>query len=103
MACIVWELPNKTRYLVAGSTSHRPPLGAINTGIIDWTCEGGTQQSEVDAMLEKEGLKLGDSIAWVTKKLGIQQCAPCKARQTILNHAKEVGWVETIRQLKETF
>lgn len=84
--------------------AHKPPLGAfIVPGLIDWTCAGGTQQNEVDAMLEKQGLKLGDSIAWVTKRLGIKQCAPCKARQEILNHVAEKGWAETLKQIKRTF
>lgn len=61
-----------------------------------------TPQHEVDATLEDAGLKLGDAVAWVTKKIGIKQCAPCKARQEILNNAKQLGWSETIRQIKET-
>jgi hypothetical protein len=57
----------------------------------------------VELELERGGLKLGDSIAWATKKLGIKQCVPCKARQEILNNVSEVGWAETIKQIKETF
>ena len=102
MACITWELPNGDRYLVQEAAAHTPPLGAFNTGIVDWTCEGSTEQHEVDAMLEKQGLKLGDAIAWVTKKIGLKQCAPCKARQEILNNAQKLGWSETLKQIKET-
>ena len=102
MACITWELPNGDRYLVQEAVAHTPPLGAFNTGIVDWTCKGSTEQHEVDAMLEKQGLKLGDAIAWVTKKIGLKQCAQCKARQEILNNAQKLGWSETLKQIKET-
>lgn len=102
MACIIWQLPNGKEYLVGENVAHMPPLGAFNTGKIDWTCEGSTSQHEVDAMLQTQGLKLGDAIAWVTKKIGIKQCAPCKARQEILNNAQKLGWSETIKQIKET-
>ena len=52
--------------------------------------------------VEKAGVQWGDAIAWVTGKMGIRQCAPCHARQEILNHARQLGWAETIRQIKET-
>lgn len=102
MACITWQLPNGDKYLVAENEAHNPPIGAFNTGIVDWTCNGGTQKHEVDAMLEEEGLKIGSAIAWVTKKIGIKQCSACKARETILNSATKLGWAETLKQIKET-
>ena len=83
--------------------AHRPPIGAFNTGIVDWNCAGATGNHEVDAMLEKEGVKWGSAIKWVTGKIGLKQCSSCKAREVILDHAKELGWAETLRQLKETF
>lgn len=87
---------------MAEATAHTPPPGAVNTGKIDWTCKGGTQQHEVDAMMEAEGIQWGSAIKWVTSKVGLKQCSSCKAREVILNHAKELGWGETLRQLKET-
>lgn len=102
MACIVWKL-GETEFLVAEGVAHHPPAGAVNTGKVRWDCGESTPQDEVNEMLEKHGLKIGDTIAWVTKKLGIKQCAPCKARQEILNNARELGWGETLRQIKETF
>ena len=56
----------------------------------------------METALSEAGVKWGDAVAWVTKRLGIKQCAPCKARQEILNHMGEYGVAETIRQLKET-
>lgn len=52
--------------------------------------------------LQAEGIQWGDAIAWVTSKMGIRQCPPCHARQEILNHARQLGWKEAIRQIKET-
>ena len=88
---------------MAEGQSHIPAPGAYNTGVVKWDCGTSTPQDEVEEKLEAQGLKIGDTIAWVTKKLGLKQCAPCKARQEILNHARELGWSETLRQIKETF
>lgn len=79
------------------------PQGWTFTGEVVWDCAGKVQSDEVDVQLERAGIGLGDAIAWVTHKFGIQQCAPCKARQEILNNVKKVGWVETLRQIKDTF
>lgn len=103
MACVVWQLPTGEEYLVAEGEAHRPAPGAKNTGRIDWTCNGSTDSSEVDAKLKEAGIQWGSAIKWVTSKLGIHQCSSCKARETILNHANELGWAETLKQLKETF
>lgn len=70
---------------------------------VAWDCGNQVTQDEVDANLERAGLKLGDAIAWVTHKMGIQQCAPCKARQEILNNVSKVGWAATLKQIKDTF
>jgi hypothetical protein len=103
MACITWQLPDGQTYLVAEGEAHRPPPGAINTGLVDWTCAGGTQRHEVDAMLEREGIQWGSAIKWVTQRMGIQQCSSCKAREEILNRAKAKGWAATLKELKDTF
>lgn len=69
-----------------------------------WDCGPSLNASpQVDVELEREGIPWGDAIAWVTKKIGVKQCAPCKARQEILNHAAQNGWAETMRQIRETF
>lgn len=102
MACITWKLQSGETYLVAEGAVHTPPIGAVNTGLIDWGCNGTTGQHEVDAMLEKQGVQWGSAIKWVTHRIGLKQCSSCKAREEILNHAKENGWSETIRQLRET-
>lgn len=103
MACITWRLLDGQTYLVGEGVTHTPPVGTVNTGIVDWTCQGGTQQNEVDAMMEKAGVQWGSAIKWVTKRIGLKQCSSCKAREEILNHAKEYGWIETMKQLKDTF
>lgn len=99
MACIVLHSPAGTRRVVE-NTPYRLLLGEEIIGV-DPSCEGQDQRN-VDTELEKQGIQWGNAIAWVTKRLGIQQCAPCKARQEILNHAQELGWSETLRQIKET-
>ena len=57
---------------------------------------------ELDAELARQGIKWGDVIAAFTKRLGIKPCSSCKRRQAILNHVKEIGVKEALRQIKET-
>ena len=102
MACVTWQLADGQRYLVAEHTTHTPPPGAINTGVVDWSCAGSTAQNEVDAMLEKAGIQWGTAVKKVTSWIGLRQCSSCKAREVILNKAAELGWAETLRQLKDT-
>jgi hypothetical protein len=99
MACIILQSEFGERK-VEENTPYRLLVGEKIVGV-DWNCQG-EEQRDVEAELEKQGLKLGDAVAWVTKKIGMKQCAPCKARQEILNHAKELGWSETIKQIKDT-
>jgi hypothetical protein len=99
MACIILEGPSGRR-LVEENTPYRRLVDEKIVGV-DWECRSG-ESSSVDEELAKQGLKLGDAVAWVTKKIGLKQCAPCKARQEILNNVEKVGWVETLRQIKET-
>jgi hypothetical protein len=53
-------------------------------------------------MLEQAGIQWGTAIKKVTGWIGMRQCSSCKAREVILNKANELGWAETIRQIKET-
>lgn len=99
MACIILESPFGTR-LIPENTRYQLSVDEKIVGV-SWDC-ADTDQREVERELEKQGLKLGDTIAWVTKKLGIKQCAPCKARQEILNNVEKAGWAETLRQIKAT-
>ncbi len=107
MDCLV--LHGSGRRIAVGSDGvyhYRLEPGESFIGEFDPSCAGAAIENRsetVDEKLAKEGLHLGDAIAWVTKKVGIKQCAPCKARQEILNHAAALGWSETIRQIKETF
>lgn len=59
------------------------------------------EQKAAQAEIEASGIQWGDVVAWATKKLGMNQCAKCKARQLILNHIKELGVSEAIRQIRE--
>ncbi len=110
MDCLVIRTAEgKTRSIAAGPDGvyhYRLGPGESFQGEFDSLCKGVEivdRGETVDEKLAKEGLGLGDAIAWVTKKIGIKQCAPCKARQEILNSAAEIGWKETIKQLRETF
>ena len=60
-------------------------------------------EHQLNEELGKHGIAWGDAIAWATHKAGIKQCAECKKRQVILNQAKRLGVVETVRQIAETF
>lgn len=106
MACFTLRGPAGDRVIEEGQP-YRLALGErILPDSINWGCGpqiNGDPNYDVEQELKAHGLKLGDSISWVTKKLGIKQCAPCKARQEILNHVEKVGWVETIKQIKGTF
>jgi len=103
MACIVWRNTDGSEYVMAENESHTPAPGAYNTGIVRWDCGKSTPSEEVEKMLGANSIQWGDAIAWVTKKFGVQQCSPCKARQEILNNVAENGWADTLKQLKETF
>jgi hypothetical protein len=104
MACFTLRGPSGERKVAENETYRLMPGEAIVPGLIDWHCNGqDTDTTSVEAKLNNAGLQLGDAVAWVTKRLGVKQCAPCKARQEILNHASQVGWIETLRQIKETF
>ena len=99
MGCIILKSERGERK-IPENTPYQLLKGESIVGV-DWNCAGQEQRS-VEEELAKEGIQWGDAIAWVTKKIGMKQCAPCKARQEILNSARELGWSETIRQLKET-
>lgn len=60
------------------------------------------KKHEIAGALVKEGIKWGDAVAWATNQLGIKQCPPCKTRQAILNEVSKVGWMETVKRIKET-
>lgn len=103
MACLNIKNPEGEVRTIAENTPYPP--GWTFTGEISWDCDQQPTPSgpSVDEELAKHGVQWGDAIAWVTKKIGMKQCAPCKARQEILNSASELGWVETIKQIKGTF
>ena len=104
MACIIWQMPNGKEFKVPENEAHTPPMGAVNTGRIDWECAKGDVDSDMyRGMMAQHGVQWGSAVKWVASRIGIKQCSACKAREEILNHVKEHGWAETIRQLKETY
>ena len=105
MACFTVRGPRGERKIEEGQQYRLAPGEAIVPGLIDWACGPqipGDPAYNAQEELEAQGVKWGDAVAWVTKQLGVKQCAPCKARQEILNNASKVGWAETIKQIKET-
>lgn len=102
MACIEIKSLSGELRTIPENTPYQ--AGWTFTGKITWDCgqPPALPTASVEDELTKRGVQWGDAIAWVTKKAGIKQCAPCKARQEILNKVSEVGWLETIKQIKET-
>lgn len=102
MACIKLKSQWGERHIPEG-TPYQRLKGEEIVGTL-WNCgPNEVATDEVERELEKAGVKWGDAVAWVTKKFGIQQCSRCKARQEIMNHASELGFAETMKQIKETF
>jgi len=101
MACFLLKGPLGERWMASGEPYQLLKGEAIVEGGIKWDC--GDTSDELMDKLEAEGIKWGDVIANVTQRLGIKQCAPCKARQTILNDIQEVGFLATVKLLKGTF
>src|SRR5688572_18367930 len=93
MACIILQSEFGERK-IPENTPYRLLQGEKIVGV-DWTCAGQEQRS-IEEELARQGIKWGDAVAWETKKLGVQQCAPCKARQVILNQ----GIAETVKHIR---
>lgn len=93
MACIILSGPLGERKIPENVPYQR--LNGETIVGVDWTCAGQEQRS-VEEELARQGIKWGDAVAWVTKKLGVQQCAPCKARQVIMNQ----GIAETVKHIR---
>ena len=104
MACLILKSEWGERRIPAGPDGQfrRTALPGETVVGIDPTCDGGEVRN-VDDELASHGVQWGDAIAWATKKLGIRQCAPCKARRLILNNVSKNGWADTIKQIKGTF
>jgi hypothetical protein len=101
MACIKLKGPLGER-TIPENTRYQLLIGEAIDGVV-WDCGPNIQVSdEVGINLERAGIKWGDAIAWATSKFGISQCSSCKARQAILNKVGEVGWIETLKELKKT-
>ena len=104
MACIIWQMSNGEEFKVPENKAHTPPLGAVNTGRIDWECAGNEHDpAKMAAIMASNGIQWGSAVKWVASRIGIKQCSACTAREEILNHAREKGWAATIKELKETF
>jgi hypothetical protein len=102
MACIILETPNGTTYRWPDNQARTPVPGEKIVGV-DWACGPQILEDEVNARLKEEGIQWGSAIKWVTQRIGLKQCSSCKAREEILNRVKELGWAQTLKELKETF
>ncbi len=85
---------NKECVSCGGRKYDPDPIGTINVR--------SRSDGQLREDLEKEGIQWGSAIAWVTKKLGIQECGNCAVRKELLDTVKERGWLETIKLLKQT-
>ena len=105
MACITLKGPNGERTIPEGEP-YKLLIGEAISGIV-WDCgyelsSGGSLQSEeLSDKLHGDGVQWGSAIKWVTSQLGIKQCSACHAREVILNHVKENGWIATLKAIKE--
>lgn len=104
MACFLLKSKFGERWIPEGEPYRLLEGEVIVDGAVRWECGPQDQApDEVLSNMEKEGIKFGDAIAWVTKKFGLQQCSACKARQEILNRVSEVGWSQTAKDILDTF
>lgn len=103
MACIEIKNLNDETQMIPENTSY--PSSWTFTGRIDMNCGNAPEFTgpSVEEKLSGEGIQWGSAIAWVTGKVGLKKCSACSAREYILNHARENGWAETFKQIKETF
>lgn len=75
----------------------------MNDGVLSTETSHRSFEHELRVGLQHEGILWGDAMAWATKQMGIESCPTCVKRIAILNKAKQLGLVETFRQIKETF
>lgn len=102
MACFLLRGPLGERWMPESQTYQRLKGEAIVEGAIRWDC--GPQNSSSDDLMNKlaaQGIQWGDAIAYVTHKLGIEQCSPCKATQELFNESLILGLKDTARRIKE--
>ena len=52
MACIIWQMPDGTEFLIEEGVSHFPPPGSWNTGRVDWNC-GKIENSQINYKFRK--------------------------------------------------
>jgi len=102
MACIIIETPQGTRYTWPDNTPRRAIPGEQIVGI-DWACEPtNTYEDTLADLLQREEIPWGKVVKYAALKLGAKHCSRCSAREVILDEAKTLGWVETMKRLKET-
>jgi hypothetical protein len=103
MACIILRNQKGDERRVGDNENYTLRMGEAIVGT-EYDCgpQYASDGPDVKEHLAENSIQWGDAIAWVTKRLGVKQCAPCKARQEILNNVNEVGWKETFRQIKGT-
>ena len=104
MACVKWKLPTGDSYWASTDVPIRHPVGAVNTGEINWDC--GSQvispPSSLDNLTDvfnEDGFMVGNAVKKITNAIGITQCLSCKGRQQNYNR---VG-LEIQQKIKDLF
>jgi len=57
--------------------------------------------TQIDEYAASQGIQYGDAIARITTALGVPPCSKCKKRISALNEVAKVGWLNTLKKLKE--
>lgn len=104
MACIILKNAIGKERVIPEAMPYQKAIDEEIIGVI-WNCgwQPSLTSDEVGDKLTEDGIQWGSAIKWATTQLGLKQCASCKAREVILNHAKENGWIATLKAIKDTF
>lgn len=66
-----------------------------------WCWEVIGQQGPDTEFEAETGIRVGDSIAALTKAFGIKPCSKCEQRRRVLNEIKKRGIAGTLKALKD--
>jgi hypothetical protein len=96
---ILLKGPNGLRRVEEG-TPYRKLAGEVVVG-----SEADAVDTEMNDVLEKEGMGLGDfiekSFKLLPEKIRPKHCTKCEKRKLVLNRVKDIGWVQAIKQIRE--
>ena len=103
MPCFLLKGPLGERWMSDGENYQLLKGEAIVPGQIRFDCgDIQTTNNDIISKLEAEGIQWGDAIAWVTHKMQVKQCAPCKASQELFNESLVLGFKDLARRIKES-